>query len=44
MTIELSVLNISDSDRHVLQTVCMLIFDYGLETKTKRKKVRMILI
>ncbi len=31
MTIELSVLNISDSNRHVLQTVCMLIFDYTLE-------------
>ncbi len=30
MTIELSVLNISDSN-HVLQTVCMLIFDYTLE-------------
>ncbi len=31
MTIELSVLNISDLTRHVLQTVCMLIFDYTLE-------------
>ncbi len=31
MTIELSVLNISDSDHHVLQTVCMIIFDYTLK-------------
>ncbi len=37
MTIELSVLNISDSNRHVLQTVCMLNFDYILETKKKKE-------
>ncbi len=38
MTIELSVLNINDSDRHVLQTVCMIIFDYGLRQKQKERK------
>ncbi len=35
MTIELSVLNISDSNRHVHQKICMLIFDYTLEGKIR---------